>query len=330
MSKRVGPLRLNAQQFQEWEIERIKSPEETIYNPITGNKISYQGETWKRLEEAYLKMKQKQLSMSLTAPKQGKELEQLMDALNVVQRHTKDPKVAATLTMVSKDLRNRALGKDKPSSKEVKALANQLQELKVQSTYMNADLVKKLIIEMSQRTNFTYYPGNLPIPKANRRVAEPSKEVIALFQPILRERLEFIRKVTRSQRASTLTKVSLSTRRPETAETVFKKLKTWCETHRQASLIEGVQEALSNDIETLTDQMLIDQIHNKFNITRDIAKIYAYYIKEYVYQVLVRATDLLEIQMTSGLTIAQSKAMEKVIVLTVDSIRPYITNPFVL
>lgn len=330
MSKRVGPLRLNAQQFQEWEMERIKSPEETIYNPITGNKISYQGETWKRLEEAYLKMKQKQLATSLTTPKQGRELEQLMDALNIVQRHTKDPKVAATLTMVSKDLRNRALGKDKPSSKEVKALASQLQQLQVKSNYMNADLVKQLIIEMSQRTNFTYYPGNPPIPKANRRVAEPSKEVVALFQPVLRERLEFIRKVTRSQRTSTLTKVSSSTRKPETAETVFKKLKIWCETHRQAPLIEGVQEALSNDIETMLDQLLIENILQQFNITRDIAKIYAYYIKEYVYQILVRATELLEIQMTSGLTAAQSRTMEKVFVLTVDSIRPYITNPYVL
>ena len=329
MSKRVGPLRLNVQQFQQWEMERVKSPIDTIFNPITGNKISYQGETWKRLEEAYLKMKQKQLATSLTTPKQGRELEQLMDALDIVQRHTRDPKMTATLTMVSKDLRNRALGKDKPSSKDIKAEASQLQKQHYETALLNEMITKQLIIEASQRTNFIDLQMGAPIPKKNRHVEEPDQTVILFVREKLRERLDLIRKVTRSQKASTLAKASTTTtRKPETADTVLTKLHSWCETHRQIALFEGLQRALTKDIETLTDQQLIEQIYTQFNINRDIAKIYAYYLKEYLYQILVQATELLEIRMTSGLSAAQAREREKVLVLTVESIRPYLESTY--
>ena len=348
MSKAV---RLNPKQFAAWEEERKKEPTETVFNPITGQAIKVGGPTYLKIEQTYQKMIQRQVQKQTLAPIKEEGFDQLSKVLNIVAQRSK-PNIAAKIATIIPD--NPYLyGVTTPTKEHVRERAQVLRSQKP-GVFLDEASTKELIMEVAEMTQ----QDEIEISESEKirlkmgiksiNVQPPNREVIFYIQNYLASELKKIRDLTRSQTVKALLKTgNLSTRRPETYDTVLDKLKKWSERlnatsfnqfnrfstlslHDRKTIYELVVKNLERYSKSplSSEETLVDAVYNAYDVPKDIASIYAFYIKYLLYIKLYDAISYLKTLAENNLTAQQridrrQRGEKTAIILTIQSLSNY-------
>lgn len=344
-------IRLNPNQFALWEEERRKGPTETVFNPTTGHPINHGGPTYLKIEQVYQKMIQRQVQKQVLAPIKEEGFDQLSKVLNIVAQRSK-PNIAAKIATIIPD--NPYLyGVETPEKEHIRERAQALRTKKP-DLFLDKDATEELVmdvVEMTQQDEFEVSESEkfrLKMGIRGVNVQPPSTDVLFYIQNYLASELKKIRDLTRSQTTKALLKTgNLSTRRPETYDTVLDKLKKWSERlnatsfnqfnrfstlslHDRTTIYKLVIKNLERYSKSplSSEEKLVDAVYNAYDVPKDIAAIYAFYIKYVLYIKLYDAISYLKTLAEQTLSAQQlrerrARGEKTEIVLTVKSLSNY-------
>lgn len=259
-------------QLKDWETTRQDVASPTLINPRTGKPIKRDGPTYEELETAYAKYSAKREAMLPDESKAAAPKSKIESALATVMDRTiqtGDRRTAAMLGMINKDLK----------------AAYTTKTATLPAPRKGIELTRELVREMLQAARDSYQPFY----HREIRMVPISDAKVDQIRLVLRDTMQQVREMTRTQKISVLLRPSDVKRRPDTIASVVNKFDDHYEerpdpffifhenTVRVAVLGAWRDYKKPNAIQ----KRLIPIIERAYDVPKDVVEFYAVFLSVY-------------------------------------------------